>query len=137
MVAFGHVLAVRVGGCDREPDLELAAFAGARDREACVAEDAEHGVVLVQHLGHELLDLGLGGPGRELLEQSRADPSPLELVTDGERDLGGARVAQPDPVRNGDDPAVERPEQRAALLPVRVEQRLDELRPERGKAVEA
>ena len=137
VVALGHVLAVRVGGCDREPDLELAAFAGARDREAGVAEDAEHRVVVVQHLGDELLDAGFRGAGRELLEQSRADPSPLELVADGERDLGGARVAQPHPVRDRDDTAVERPDQRAALLPVRLEHRLDELRPERGKAVEA
>ena len=137
VVALGHVLAIRVGRRDREPDLELAALAGARDREACVTEDAEHRVVVVQHLGHELLDPGPGRPGRELLEQARADPAPLELVADGERDLGGARVAQPDPVRDGHDAAVERPEQRAALLPVRLEHRLDELRSERGEAVEA
>ena len=30
MVAFGHVLAIRVGGHDRQPDLELAAPTGAR-----------------------------------------------------------------------------------------------------------
>ena len=113
------------------------AFAGARDREARVAEDVEHRGVVVQHLRDELLDPGLRGPGRELLEQARPDSAPLELVADGEGDLRGARVAQPDPVRDGHDAAVERPEQRAPLLPVGREQRLDELRPERGKAVEA
>ena len=32
--------------------------------------------------------------GRELLEQAHPDSAPLELVTDREGDLGGARVAQ-------------------------------------------
>ena len=137
VVALGHVLAIRVGGSDRESDLDLAAFAGARDREARVAEHAEHRGVVVQHLRDELLDPGLRGPGRELLEQARPDAAPLELVADREGDLGGARVAQPHPVRNGHDAAVQRPEQRASLLPVRREHGLDELRPERGKSVEA
>ena len=110
MVAFGHVLAVRIGGRDCEPDLELAAFAGAGDREAGVAEHVEHRVVLVQDLGDELLDPGPGRPSRELLEQARSDSTPLNVVADREGDLRGARVAQPYPVRDCHDAAVERAE---------------------------
>ena len=80
VVAFGHVLAIRLGGRDCEPNLELAAFAGAGDREAGVAEHVEHRVVLVQDLGDELLDPGPGRPSRELLEQARSDSTPLNVV---------------------------------------------------------
>ena len=62
VVAFGHVLAIRVGGRDREPDLELAALAGAGDREAGVAEHVEHRVVLEHDLRDELLDPRRGRP---------------------------------------------------------------------------
>ena len=95
-------------------------------------------VVLGQHLGDELLDSGLAGCGSEPLEQARADSAPLKLVVDGEGDLRGARVAQPRPSSRAATTrsAIERPEQRATLLPVRLEHRLDELRPEHGKAVE-
>ncbi len=137
VVAFGDVLAIRVRGRDREADFELAAFAGAGYREAGVAEHAEHPIVVVQHLRDELLDPRLRRTRRKLFQQARSDSTPLEVVADRERDLGDARVTQPDPVRDGHDSAAERSEQRAALLPVRLEQRLDEPRPERGKAVEA
>ena len=113
VVAFGDVVAIRVGGSDCEPDLELAAFAGAGDREAGVAEHAEHRVVLVQ----------------DLRDEARPDSAPLNVVAHGEGDLRGARVAQPEPVRDGDDAAVERAEQRTPLLPVGRNDGLDELRP--------
>ena len=137
VVAFGHVVAIGIGGRDCEPDLELAAFAGAGDREAGVAEHVEHRVVLVQDLRDELLDPGPRCPGRELLEQARSDSAPLNVVADREGDLRGARVAQPDPVGDGHDAAVERAEQRTPFLPVRLDERLDQSRPERRKAVEA
>ena len=47
----------------------------------------------------------LAGERGELLEQARADAVSLQLVGDGERDLGGARVAQPHVVRERDDPS--------------------------------
>ena len=137
VIARRDLLAIAAGGRDREPDLELAAFAGAGDREPCVAEDAQHRVVLVQHLGDELLDPGIRRVGREPLEQPGPDPTSLELVADRERDFCGAWIAQPDPVRESDDAAAERTEQRAALLPVRVEHGFHQLRAERRKAVEA
>ena len=99
VVARRDLLAVRRRRRDREADLDLAAVGDARDVEACVAEDGHHRVVVVQHLGDELLDARLGGAGGELLEEARADPALLEAVVDGERDLGDARVAQPHPVR--------------------------------------
>ena len=64
---------------------------------------------------------GCGALG-EPLEQPRADAAPLELVGDGERDLGGARVAQPRVARERDDPAVLGRGERAPGLPVRVEE---------------
>ncbi len=137
VVAGRHLLPVAACRRDREADLDLAAFAGARDREAGVAEDVDHRVVLVQHLGHELLDPGVRRLGCELLEQPGADPAALVVVADREGDLGGARVAQPDPVREGDDAPVEGAEQRALFVPVGVENRFDELRAECREAVEA
>jgi hypothetical protein len=53
---------------DREPNLDLAAFSSTCHLEARVVEDAEHGGVLGQYLGDELLDPGLCRPRRELLE---------------------------------------------------------------------
>ena len=79
----------------------------------------------------------LGRERDEALEQPGADPAPLVVVADGERDLGGAPVAQARVVRERDDAALEAADERAGLLPVRVDERLDELRAERGKAVEA
>lgn len=107
VVACGRLLAIGGRRLDRKPDLGLAALTRARDREPGVPEDPEHRRVLLQHVGHERLDPGLRRPGCELFEQARADPAPLELVADGEGDLGRRRVAQPDPIREGDYPAVE------------------------------
>ena len=93
-------------------------------------------VVVVEYLGDELLDPGLGGPGGQPLEQAHADPAPLEFVVHGERDLGGARVAQPDQfARPRSGRRATRAARRAPAS--RLEQRLDEPRSERGEAVEA
>ena len=75
---------------------------------------------------------------RELLEQARADPAALLLVGDGERDLGGRGVAQARVARERDDRARavrprERADERAALGPVGVEERLDEPAARRGR----
>ena len=108
-----------------------------RQLEAGALEDAEHRLVLGQHLGDEALDPDARRARGELLEQPRADPASLLGVGDGEGRLGDGRVAQPDVVADRDDALAvlvgERAEQRAALGPVGIEQRLDELRPRCGK----
>ncbi len=144
----GDVVALVDGGSvglrrlDCEANLGRAALEPPRDREPRVREDAQHRAVVRHHLGDELGDPGVRGRFGELLEQARADSAPLQLVRDRERDLGGRRVAQPDEARERDDAlasavARQRPDQRAALLPVGVEEGLDGRGRERGKAVEA
>ena len=59
------------------------------------------------------------------------------VVGDRERDLGPARVAEPHEVRERDHAALEPAGERAALLPVGIEERPHELRLERREAVEA
>ncbi len=124
-------------GAIGEPDLELAAFAGTRDGEARVAEDAEHRGVLGQHLRDELRDAGLRRSGREPLKEASADPAPLEIVADCEGDLRRPRVPEPDPVRDRDDAAIQRSDECTTLLPVGSEHGVDERRAERWEAVEA
>jgi len=58
-------------------------------------------------------------------------------VLDREGDLGRAAVAEADVARERDGAALEVADEGAALLPVGLEERLDELRPERREAVEA
>ena len=141
MVALLHALAVGLRRRDRKLDLELAALELPRQLEARRLEDAEHAAVLGQHLGEEALDAHLGGALGELLEQARADPVALVRVGHGERRLGEGGVAQARIAPEGDDalPAVlcERPDECAPLVPVGLEQRLDELRAEHREAVEA
>ena len=76
-------------------------------------------------------------PLRELLDEPGADPAPLVRVRDGERGLRDRGIAQALVVRDRDDALApvlgERPEERAALAPVRVEELLDELGPSAGK----
>ena len=82
-----------------------------------------------------------GGADGELLQQARSDPLALEVVGDGERGLGGVRVAQPDVVADGDDalPAVvpHHPDQRALVGPVRLDERAHEPVAGEGEPVEA
>ena len=116
------------------PPLELA-----RDLEAGVGEDGEHRGVLGQHLGDEALDPGLGRARGELLEQARADPAALQLVGDGEGDLGrragraGARSSRARRSR-----AVPRRRRRARRARAsRARERLDEPAADAAEAVEA
>src|SRR5437764_12929835 len=80
VVARSDVFLVRACRRDREPDLDLAAVGDARDVEARIAEDADHRVIVVQHLGDELLDARLGRARGKLLEEASADSAPLEPV---------------------------------------------------------
>ena len=61
------------------------------DREAAVADHAEHPVVLGQHLGIEDLDAHLVGGLGELAQQRRAQPLALHRVGDLQSDLGPLR----------------------------------------------
>jgi hypothetical protein len=61
------------------------------------------------------------------------------LVGDGERSLGELGVSQPNVVGNGDNPFAvllhERSQERSTLVPVRLDDRLDETGPQLGQAV--
>ena len=87
------------------------------------------------------LDAVRGGERRELLEQARADAAAVELVGDGEGHLGGGRVTQPVVGRHRHHALAsvrgERPDQRAAIGPVRVERVADQRGRERREPVEA
>ena len=91
--------------------------------------------------GDEALDPDLGRARRELLEQPGADAAALMLVGDGEGRLGELGVAQADVVRDGDDSLAvlvdERAQEHATLLPVRLDERLDEPRAQLREAVVA
>ena len=132
VVSLVDVTEVRLGRLDRERDLERPAVERARDAEARVLEDPHHRRVVGHHLGDEALDPDRGRALRELLEHARADAAPLLVVGDRERDLRGRRVAEPRIARQRDDvltvAAGERPDERASLDPVRLEERLDERR---------
>ena len=96
-------------------------------------------MVVRQHVGDEALDPDLGRPRRELLEQARTDAAALMLVGHGEGRLGELAVAQADVVGESHDslPVLvdERPQEHASFLPVRLDQRLDETRPQLRQAV--
>ena len=141
MVALVQPLLVPLRASDRELDLDLAPGELARQLEAEALEDPEHVPVVGEDLGDEAVDPLASSPQCELLDEARPDATPLVRVGDGESRLGSGRIAQPLVVPDCDDdlPPVlgERPEERAALDPVRLEELLDELRAEARKAVEA
>jgi len=130
VVARFDVGVVVGGGGDGERHLDLAAVERPRDLEADALEDADHRRVVGHHLAHELLDPARPCKRGESLEHPRRDPSPLVVVGDCERDLGGSRIAQAHVVREGHDPVLavlgHRGEECTALRPVRVEHGLDE-----------
>ena len=76
-----------------------------------------------------------------MLQQPRPDPATLKLVSDDERRLGQRGVAQADVVSERDDALLavvrEGSHERAAFVPVGVEDRLDELLVHAPHAVEA
>jgi hypothetical protein len=78
----------------RELDQQHAGDAVGLDREAGIAEDLDHLMVLGQHLGIQHLDAELVGRLGELAEQDRAEPLALHGVGDLERHLGPVRMVE-------------------------------------------
>ena len=140
MVAFVNAGAVAVGGSDREADLDLTAAELTCDVEAGVSEDAEHGSVLRQDLGDETLDADCAGARRQLLQEARANAASLQLVGDGEGDLGDGRVTQTGKLGEGDDArggsVADDGDERVSVLRLR-EQVLDQRPVDARTAVEA
>ena len=114
-----------------DPALERAC----RD-ETRVGEHAQHRCVRGEHLGNELLDAHGRTELREPFQQACSDPTALELVGDGECNLGTSEVAKADVARERDNFVGVRPEQCASLDPVGLEHRLDQPLVERGVTVE-
>ena len=141
VVALLDALLEALGRRDRELDLDDAAGELPLELEACALEDAEHRRVLGEHLGHEALDPDGRRPCRQALQQPSTDPPPLLRVGDGECRLGQRGIAQAHVVADCDDSLAvlvgEGADQRAALDPVRLEQRLDQLQPHVRQPVEA
>ena len=141
VVALLDALLELLGRRDRKLDLDDAVGQLARHIEPRAPEDAEHRLVLGQHLRDEAFDPDGGGASGQPLEQPRADPSPLLRVGDGEGRFRNGRISQADVVADRDDALTilvgQRAEERSALRPVGIEKRLDELGPESRKAVEA
>ena len=98
--------------------------------EAGVPEHAEHGDVPGQDLGDEALDPVGGRVPRELLEQAGADAAARRVVGDREGHLRGGRVTQAVVGRTATTRSLsvrrERPDQRAAIGPVRLERVADQ-----------
>ncbi len=126
-----------IGNCTSTTPLGELAL----ELEAGPLEDTEHRRGSRENLGDEALDPDPGSAGRQALEQSRPDASALLGVGDGKGGLGHGRIAQTHVVADRDDPLPalvrQRTQQSAALDPIRIEERLDELRPQVRKAVEA
>ena len=142
MVALLDARPERAGRGDREAELDLAALTLAQELESGVREDRQGRCVRRHHLGDEPGDAGLARPAGELLEQAGADPAALLGVVDGERHLGRVALADSRVAPDRDDAlvtvAVREPAgERAALRPVRIEQRLDEPRLDPPVPVEA
>ena len=141
VVALLDPLAIPLGRGDRELHLELATLELPCQLEPDGPEDAEHVTVVGHDLRDEALDTDLRCPLGEALEEPRPDPAPLVGVGHREGSFCNRRVAKSHVARNRHDllagVRAQRSEQSAPLAPVRLEQRLHEPRPERGKAVEA
>ena len=142
VVAFLDSRRQCAGRGDGERELDLAALTCAPELESGVREHCQRRRVRRHHLGDEPVDAGVARPAGELLEQAGADPASLLGVVDGERHLGRFAPADTCVAPHRDDPlfavAVGQPaRERAALRPVRIEQRLDERGLDPAESVEA
>jgi hypothetical protein len=141
VVALVDALPVAHGRFDRKPDLDDAGVERSRRREADVLEHGEHCGVPRQHLRDERLDAALRGAFGQLLEQPRPDSLALPFVGDREGRLRRRALAQPHVVADRDDrlgvgPA-DHADERASLVPVRLDERPHELLVRPRQAVEA
>ena len=102
-------------------DRHLAVLAAARHREARSPEDAQHPVVVREHLGLESGDPVLAAQRREVLEQQAAEPPAPVLVGHQEGDLR-AFVRQQLGGRQRCDAAADHGNQRDRLVVGLVEQ---------------
>ena len=127
--ALGDAVAVALGRRDREADLDLAAVELARDVEAGVAEDDEHLAVLGQHLGDELLD---ARPPRASSASCSSRRVPMPRPWKSSATVKATSAARRSRSRTKFASATMRPSrqpiERAALVPVGIEERRDELR---------
>ena len=71
--------------------------------EATVREYLEHLAVLAEHVGFKLADSVRIGDETQMLQQQRADAVALELVANGERDLGAMRIGAADVTADADE----------------------------------
>ena len=109
--------------CDREGQVHHAIGVLAAHLVPGVGENAQHGAVGRQHLGHEPLDAHLPGGGGQMFQQHRTDAASLVGVLDHERDLGVGRVrAQPLVAAHADQVRAGRDDQRLAIDVVHVDE---------------
>ena len=140
VVAFLDAQLEPLGQRDRELHFDDAVGQLARQLESRALEDSEHRPVLVQHLGDEALDPDACGTRSQPLQEPCPilSPAPSPRL---QRGLGQGRVAQAHIVADRDDPLSvlvrERSQEGTSLGPVRIEQRLHELRSQVREAVEA
>ncbi len=121
---------------ERQAHLDYPSLERTRCDEACIREHPEHRRVRREDLGEELLDARCRSELREALEQSRADPSALEVIGDREGDFGGSDVSKPDVASERDDLVLIRSDESAALGPVGIDHRGDGSFVDRRLAVE-
>ena len=135
MVPFVYPSAIGLARSDGELELEGLRVEPADDVEPGIGEDAKHCDVLWEDDRDEALYAMAPSNLRELLEQTCADAAALERVGDRERHLGLGRIAEAIVASDGDDARTlaigERADESAALLPIRIEDVLDELGGER------
>jgi hypothetical protein len=79
---------------DRNGQIHHAIADPAPQRQPRVAEQAQHSIVVRQHLSGEGLHAAGPSQGDQVLEQQRGDTAPVHAVGGGQRDLRGhpARV---------------------------------------------
>ena len=142
MITLVYPGKVRLGRSDLEADLQDPALELPLDVEARIREHPRHRPVVRHHLRHEPLDPELVRTSRELLEQTGSKPVPLQFVGNGERDLGSRDVTQTRVARERDDPLLplrprDHTDVRPPVVPVRLDERLCQTRPDLRGSVEA
>jgi hypothetical protein len=93
MVPLGDPVEHQRGRRQLELDLHDTFDVAPCHLEAGIAEDAQHCEVLRQHLRDEPVDTFLAGMHCEALEQPAADPAPLHVVRNRERNLCARRIS--------------------------------------------